>query len=54
MSHLCGVTVFISAVNGNTEVVRASDFGLRKDVSILNAYREGKLGGMPKLGGLVL
>lgn len=42
------------SANGDTEVVRASDFGLRKDVSILNAYREGKLGGMPRLGGLVL
>ncbi len=47
--HICR-----KSANGNTEVVRASDFGLRKDVSILNAYREGKLGGMPKLGGLVL
>ena len=37
-----------------TEVVRASEFGLRKDVSILRAYREGKLGGLPRLGGLVL
>ena len=39
---------------GATEVVRASEFGLRKGVSILNAYREGKLGGVPNLGGLVL
>lgn len=39
---------------GATEVVRASEFGLRKGVSILNAYREGKLGGVPNLGGLIL
>ncbi|MDE6497996.1 MAG: ATP-binding protein [Muribaculaceae bacterium] len=39
---------------GATEVVRASEFGLRKDVSILTAYREGKLGGIPNLGGMIL
>ncbi|MDE6270437.1 MAG: ATP-binding protein [Muribaculaceae bacterium] len=39
---------------GATEVVRASEFGLRKGVSILKAYREGKLGGIPRLGGLML
>lgn len=39
---------------GATEVVRASEFGLRKDVSILSAYREGKLGGIPNLGSMIL
>lgn len=39
---------------GATEVIRASEFGLRKGVSILKAYREGKLGGIPNLGGLLL
>lgn len=39
---------------GATDVVRASEFGLRKNVSILKAYREGKLGGTPRLGGLIL
>ena len=39
---------------GATEVVRACEFGLRKDVSILTAYREGKLGGVPNLGGMTL
>lgn len=39
---------------GATEVVRASEFGLRKNTSILNAYREGKLGGIPRVGGLML
>lgn len=39
---------------GATEVVRASEFGLRKDVSILTAYREGKLGGTPNLGSVML
>lgn len=35
---------------GATEIYRAKDFGLHKDVSILNAYRGGKLGAKPNLG----
>ena len=47
--HLCR-----KDATGATGVVRVSDFGLRKDVSILSAYRAGKLGGIPNLGGLML
>ena len=37
---------------GATEIYRAKDFGLHKDVSILNAYRAGKLGAKPNLGSI--
>lgn len=37
---------------GATEIYRAKDFGLHKDVSILNAYRGGKLGAKPNLGSI--
>lgn len=37
---------------GTTEIYRAKDFGLHKDVSILNAYRAGKLGAKPNLGSI--
>lgn len=37
---------------GSTEIYRAKDFGLHKDVSILNAYRAGKLGAKPNLGSI--
>ncbi|EXZ07741.1 hypothetical protein M073_4332, partial [Bacteroides fragilis str. DS-71] len=32
----------------------AKAFGLHKDVSILNAYRAGKLGAKPELGSIYL
>jgi AAA15 family ATPase/GTPase len=38
--------------SGSTEIYRAKDFGLHKDVSILNAYRAGKLGAKPNLGSI--
>lgn len=38
--------------SGATEIYRAKDFGLHKDVSILNAYRAGKLGAKPQLGSI--
>ena len=38
--------------SGATEIYRAKDFGLHKDVSILNAYRAGKLGATPFLGSI--
>lgn len=37
---------------GATEIYRAKDFGLHKEVSILNAYRAGKLGAKPNLGSI--
>ena len=37
---------------GATEIYRAKDFGLHKDVSILNAYRAGKLDAKPNLGSI--
>lgn len=37
---------------GATEIYRAKDFGLHKEVSILNAYRGGKLGAKPNLGSI--
>lgn len=37
-------------VNGETEISRASSFGLHKNISLENAYRIGKLGAKPKLG----
>lgn len=41
-------------VAGATEIFKAKDFGLHKDVSILNAYRAGKLGAKPELGSIYL
>lgn len=38
--------------SGATEIYRAKDFGLHKDVSILNAYRTGKLGAKPFMGSI--
>ena len=38
--------------SGTTEIYRAKDFGLHKDVSILNAYRAGKLGAKPFMGSI--
>ena len=38
--------------SGATEIYRAKDFGLHKDVSILNAYRAGKLGAKPFMGSI--
>lgn len=48
--------VFFSNKNesGATEIYRAKDFGLHKDVSILNAYRAGKLGAKPQLGSIFI
>lgn len=40
--------------SGSTEVFKAKAFGLHKDVSILNAYRAGKLGAKPELGSIYL
>lgn len=40
--------------SGATEVYRAKDFGLHKEVSILNAYRAGKLGAKPQLGSIFI
>lgn len=40
--------------SGATEVYRAKDFGLHKEVSILNAYRAGKLGAKPQLGSIFM
>jgi AAA15 family ATPase/GTPase len=37
---------------GATEIYRAKDFSLHKEVSILNAYRAGKLGAKPNLGSI--
>ena len=39
---------------GTTQVYRAKDFGLHKEVSILNAYRAGKLGAKPQLGSIFI
>lgn len=38
--------------SGATEIYRAKDFGLHKELSILNAYRAGKLGAKPFLGSI--
>lgn len=48
--------VFFAKKNesGATEVYRAKDFGLHKEVSILNAYRAGKLGALPLLGSIFI
>ncbi len=40
--------------SGATELYRAKDFGLHKEVSILNAYRAGKLGAKPQLGSIFI
>ena len=40
--------------SGATEVYRAKDFGLHKEVSILNAYKAGKLGAKPQLGSIFI
>ena len=40
--------------SGATEVYRAKDFGLHKEVSILNAYRAGKLGAKPNMGSIFM
>lgn len=39
---------------GATEIYRAKDFRLHKDVSILNAYRAGKLGAKPEMGSIFI
>jgi hypothetical protein len=46
--------IFFASKNeyGATQIYRAKDFGLHKDVSILNAYRNGKLGAIPQLGSI--
>ena len=41
-------------ISGATERYRAKDFGLHKEVSILNAYRAGKLGAKPQLGSIFI
>ena len=40
--------------SGATVIYRAKDFGLHKDVSILNAYRAGKLGAKPQTGSIFI
>ena len=40
--------------SGATEIYRAKDFGLHKEVSILNAYRAGKMGAKPQLGSIFI
>lgn len=40
--------------SGATDLYRAKDFGLHKEVSILNAYRAGKLGAKPQLGSIFI
>lgn len=40
--------------SGATEIFKAKNFGLHKEVSILNAYRAGKLGAKPELGSIFL
>lgn len=40
--------------SGATEIYRAKNFGLHKEVSILNAYRAGKLGAKPQLGSIFI
>ena len=40
--------------SGATEIYRAKDFGLHKEVSILNAYKAGKLGAKPQLGSIFI
>lgn len=39
---------------GETRLHRAIDFGLSKEASVLSAYRAGKLGAKPQLGGIFL
>lgn len=39
---------------GTNQVKRVSDMGLHKNISMLNAYRIGKLGGKPRLGSTYL
>ena len=48
--------IFFSEKNasGATEIFKAKAFGLHKDVSILNAYRAGKLGAKPEVGSVFL
>ena len=41
-------------IAGATEIFKAKDFGLHKAVSVLNAYRAGKLGAKPELGSIYL
>lgn len=38
----------------NSEIYKASDLGLHKNLSLLNAYRIGKLGAKPNLGSTIL
>lgn len=40
--------------SGSTRLSRVSDMGLHKNMSMLNAYRIGKLGGKPRLGSTYL
>jgi AAA15 family ATPase/GTPase len=43
-----------SRVKSNSEIYKASDLGLHKNLSLLNAYRIGKLGAKPNLGSTML
>jgi hypothetical protein len=38
----------------NSETYKASDLGLHKNLSLLNAYKIGKLGAKPNLGSSIL
>ena len=40
--------------NSNSELYKASDLGLHKNLSLLNAYKIGKLGAKPNLGSTIL
>ena len=40
--------------NSNSEIYKASDLGLHKNLSLLNAYKIGKLGAKPNLGSTIL
>lgn len=40
--------------NSSTEIYRATEFGLHKNVSLLNAYKIGKLGAKPLLGSTII
>jgi len=40
--------------NSNSEMYKASDLGLHKNLSLLNAYKIGKLGAKPNLGSTII
>lgn len=42
------------AETGSSVLTRVSDLGIHKNLSLLNAYRIGKMGGKPVLGSTIL